>query len=137
MAFSKEEELSTVRLDGLRAKPCTFVHVWALWCDVCVEEMPKLVEFLNKQKKINPILVDVTPEASRKKSIETMRKFKPLFPVYLKPYGNDEQYMKAIDGEWGGGLPYSALYHQGKKVKIWNGASPLQELKEAIDKTCK
>ncbi len=135
--FSAQETLSTEKLNALKAKPCSYVHVWALWCDICVEELPKLVDYLNKTKKVNPLLIDVTPETGKVKAAQEMEKAHPRFPVYAKPYGNDEQYMKAIDANWGGGLPYSALYQGGKVVKVWSGASSLSELAKATDALCK
>lgn len=117
---------------------CAFVHVWAAWCSICVEELPTLLEFLAKEKRVKPIVIDVSHPVARKEfSTPWLRKLSPKFPVYFKPNGNDEGFMRQVDPTWSGTLPYSALYTKGVKTKQWVGSVSPRELRESFSKICK
>ena len=134
-AFSKPafRELSQAELNKLLKEPCAFLHVWATWCEPCVEELPRLLKFLGTQKKIKPVIVDVTPETERKTiSTKLINSISPSFDTFYKPPGSDEAYVDSIDKTWGGSLPYSIFYKAGKIQKKWTGPLELKDLEKSF-----
>ncbi len=133
------EELPVEKIEALKQPGCTFVHVWANWCEVCRDELPSLVRLLGASKKIHPVIVDV----SRLKDQENFSK--PFltnshvsFKTYFKPEGEDGVYMSKLVGQWGGQLPVSVLYDEGKEKHRWVGAlgNPVAIVHE-IEAMCK
>jgi len=68
------------------------VHFWASWCDPCINEIPDLLDYLNRrqndivQKKLSVVLVSLDYD------IESLNKFLKSFP-HLK----DSQYLLLMD----------------------------------------
>ncbi len=134
----KLEPLPVSKIEKIKRGPCTFLHVWATWCTICIQEMPELLKTLAAEKKIHPVVVDVSATFVQEKfSKQWMKNLNPPFTTYLKPKGNEEAYLFAIDKYWSGALPYSALYHQGKQKKVWVGELNRDELKQAATKLCR
>jgi hypothetical protein len=133
------EFLAPDGIPALKKKPCTLIHAWAVWCTICIEEMPRLVEFFEKNKKINPVVIDVSPKIQQ----ENFSKRWPVllsapFKNYLKPEKiKDEIYLTAIDSKWSGSLPYTALYMGGVKRKQWVGSLDFSVLGREVHQTCK
>lgn len=123
--FSQELELSGPKLTQLKKQPCVFLHAWATWCTICIEELPQILNTLEKQKKINPIIVDISsPMAQNQFSKKWSKILKPSFPMYFKPPGNDAAYRKALTNEkWDGSLPYSAIFHRSKR--LWSSVGSI------------
>ena len=78
-------------------------------------------------------LWDILREFSKK----WMANLGPSFTTYLKPAGNEEEYLNAVDKAWSGALPFSALYHKGQRKKVWTGVIDLTKLKEDVDSLCR
>lgn len=130
-------ELPASEIPPLKKGPCTFIHVWATWCSPCLKEMPGLLELMKEQKKVRPVIIDISgPDVQKGFSKKWMRTLKPPFPVYFKPPGNEKKYLAAVDKFWPGGLPYSALYHKGKQIQVWIGELDFAKVRAEIAKTC-
>ena len=110
-----------------RGKGCVYIHLWATWCQPCLEELPLLMTALPKLLKefpLKPIVIDVSPKFQQEHySKKFMLVQDPAFEVYTNPSGNDEAYIKSVDSEWSGSLPFSVLYKNKKKVKTWKSAT--------------
>lgn len=132
------EVLPAAKLAALKKEPCTFFHVWATWCTICLQELPDLLKQMATWTDIKPVVVDVSKpfvqDGFSKKWISTL---KPSFKTYLKPEGKDEPYLSALDKEWSGALPFSVLYHKGTRKKAWVGSLALGSLKQEIATLCK
>ena len=100
-------------------------------------EMPSLFQWLREQKKVHAVVIDASSlEAQEGFSKKWMAQLNPPFPVYFNATKNDKAFQAAIDRDWDGALPYFALYHNGKKERVWLGKTPWTGIKEAVDKFC-
>ncbi len=126
------------KIAGLKQKPCTFFHVWATWCTICVQELPEVIKVLNGLKALTPVVIDVSsPFVQDQFSKKWAQTLKASFPIYLKPAGRDDLYLNSIDRDWSGALPYSVLFDKGKRKKVWLGALDLASFKGEIATLCR
>lgn len=150
---TKETAALTVRevdLDGLKKLlergPGTtgkdaralLVNFWATWCEPCREEFPDLVRINTDYSKRNLdfITVSLDDPAEIKSSVpEFLREMRAPMPAYLLNVIDPEVVIKAVDPEWGGGLPATFLYDaSGRLVFKHTGRVKPDELRAAIDK---
>lgn len=136
------EELPAAKLAAMKKKPCTLLHVWATWCTTCLQELPDLLKALAAIKGVTPVVIDVSsPFVQNNFSKKWMASLKPPFKTYLKPDVKDAAYLETVDKDWSGGLPFSALYHKGKRRKVWNGSidlsGNLSELRRDVAEHCR
>lgn len=131
------EPLHLKQIAPLKKKSCTLIHVWATWCSICIDEMPGLLRMLSANKQIRPVIIDVSQPLSQKGfSVPWMQKLAPPFTTYTKPPGSDEKYLKAIDPEWSGALPYFAFYDKGRRKKVWVGEVKPASLQRELAELC-
>ena len=134
---SRFEVLSPTRLMQLEKEPCTFVHVWATWCTSCVQELPGLLKKLSQLKNVNPVIIDLsTPFVQESFSKRYLRKLAPTFKTFFKPEIKDSTYMSALEKNWTGELPYSAVFNDGIKKKVWKGNVNPSTLTAELGKVC-
>lgn len=138
LAIAKQQLLPQKAIPNIKKGPCTFLHVWATWCTICIQEMPELLKFLATQKKVKPVILDVSaPFVQEQFSKKWMNTLNPPFTTYRKPAGDEDKYLFAIDRYWSGALPYSALYQKGVQKKVWVGQLDTTELKNYLTKECR
>lgn len=117
--------------------PCVFVHLWATWCPICIEELPQVIDFLNKNKTTIPVLVDLSSSFVQNNfSKKWVLSHSPQFKTYVKSTEADNAYFQALEPTVTRNLPYSALFHQGKRRQSWVGSVTVGELKRTIDSIC-
>lgn len=129
--------LPVENIPSIKKNDCAFIHVWATWCEACVQELPRIIQLLKGEPRAQPFVIDVsspTVQENFSKKWDVTRT--APFTMYLKPKGPDENYLKAIDPQWKRALPFSVLYHRGKKVKSWVGLLPIQEAQSQMQLTC-
>lgn len=132
------ELLNEKDIAGLKNQSCSLFVFWATWCNICIHDLPKMVKFFNRKKEVNAVLLDVSVVFQQKNfSIGWMKSLKPQFRTYLKPTGKIAPYLYQIDKKWNGGLPYSVLYHKGKKKKAWRGSVNLASLETDLASLCR
>lgn len=97
---------SSLAMKGLRGKPL-LVNFWATWCPPCVEELPLLDSFYQKNKAKNWQLLGLAvdqPSAVRK-----WLQAKPLsFAVGMAGLGGTE--LSKSMGNVSGGLPFTVVF---------------------------
>ncbi len=124
-------------IDRLKKEKCVFMHVWATWCTICMEEMPDLIKVLKGIKTVKPVIIDVSSISVQDSfSKRWMQQLRPGFLTYLKPDMKDEAYLNAIDKNFSGTLPYTAVFHMGKLLKSWTGQMDLKTLGADLQALC-
>ena len=124
-------------IEKLKKEKCVFMHVWATWCTICMDEMPDLIKVLKSIKTVKPVIIDVSSTSVQDSfSKRWMQQLRPGFPTFLKPEMKDEAYLNAIDKNFSGTLPYSAVFHKGKLLKSWSGQIDLKTLNAEFQALC-
>lgn len=111
---SKEaHELSTL-LDSAPESRLSLLNLWATWCAPCRAELPVLDAFAGSQNDISVIALNLNEPADRVTDFFEAQAIKNL--QLLRSEDN------ALLGRLGGiGLPFNALFVDGKAVAIKNG----------------
>jgi thiol-disulfide isomerase/thioredoxin len=114
------------------------VNFWATWCVPCREEFPDLSRLQERNRAAGLRVIGISTDFARQKA--AVEKFlaekRPAFPNYRKKSGGDDQdFIEAVDPEWGGELPFSVLYDRsGKKLKSFSGKVPIDATEREIRK---
>lgn len=118
-------------------KPCSVVHFWASWCEVCVQELPKLLPFLMGKKKTELVVIDLSHELAQEKfSSVWLKKIAPESNTYHKGKASDEDLVGSIYPGWSGGLPLTLLFVKGKLKQAWTGSVLSHEIDTSLKKHC-
>lgn len=135
---AKTRPLSSKELSTFKQGKCVFYHFWATWCHPCLKELPVLFKWLESRKFIQPVVVDLSSPFSQKQFSKKWveEALKPSFSTYVRPDDDVHAYVRSLDKTWGGMLPFSLLYHRGKKVQAWEGILDFPTLSERIPKLC-
>jgi thiol-disulfide isomerase/thioredoxin len=115
--------------------PLVLVHVWATWCVPCIEEFPELMKVHTnfEQRGLELILVS----ADDPDEIEAVEKFlvKQNFPVgSLVSTELSQNFIETLSPRWGGSLPSSFFYADGKLLHEWEGKRTYRDYAERIEK---
>jgi thiol-disulfide isomerase/thioredoxin len=131
------EALDIQEFKKMKASRCMFVHVWAAWCTICVQEMPALIRFLETKKNITPVVIDASHSLAQEQfSKSWLKTLNPKFRTFYKHEMKDEVLMGLMGAKWTGALPHSALFKRGVKKKEWVGLVSHAELDGAFQKEC-
>ncbi len=96
---------STLAMQSLRGKPLV-VNFWATWCPPCVDELPLLDQFFQKNASKSWQVVGLAID--QPKAVRTFLERTPIsFPVGLAGMGGAE--LSKELGNVGGGLPYTVV----------------------------
>jgi thiol-disulfide isomerase/thioredoxin len=112
--------------------PLTLVHVWATWCDPCRAEFPELVEIMNHYPKLEVVLISADAPAD-KDAVEA------FLLEYNSPEGSlittelTQAFIESLSPKWGGALPASFFFQDGKIVREWEGKRTYEEYEETIE----
>jgi len=94
------------------------VNVWATWCVPCLDEFPELVEINRMYRGRNFDLVTISADVPdhRERALEFLKEQEASMRNLI--FHNDQTYdlTEAIDPDWEGGLPYTALIAPGGEV---------------------
>jgi thiol-disulfide isomerase/thioredoxin len=110
------------------------VNVWATWCGPCVTEFPDFVTInhMYRLREFETISISMDDISRKDNALGFLQKKEASFPNYI--YNGDKyQFIDAIDKNWQGALPYTALIAPGGKV-IYStqGAIDPLEMKKLI-----
>ena len=112
------------------------INFWATWCAPCREEFKDLVRLQKSHGQQGLQILGVSTDLAREIAAvgEFLAQQKPNFPNYRKKGGRDDQeFIQAVDGSWGGELPFSVLYaRNGRKVKVFSGKHSHAEYEKEI-----
>ena len=104
------------------------VNFWATWCGECVAEFPEFVT-MNRMYRLREFeFVSVsTDTAEKKESALAFLKKQQASNRNLRFKGKPYAMIDAVDKEWDGNLPYTALIGKDGKV-LWKKAGRIDEL---------
>ena len=114
------------------------VNFWATWCVPCREEFPDLIRLQKTFGGRGLTVIGISTDFSKQMpEVETfLAKQKPTFANYHKATGGDDQiFIEAVDGKWGGELPFSVLFDRaGNKVRTLPGKNSYATYEKEVSK---
>lgn len=111
------------------------VNVWATWCGPCVMELPDfvIIDRMYRGRDFEFVTVSADKISKKDKALNFLKKIEASNRNYL--FGGENQYdlIEAIDKNWEGALPYTALVEPGGNIiyRVQGTIQPL-ELKKKI-----
>ena len=112
------------------------VNFWATWCVPCREEFPDLAKLEKAYRDKGLAVVGVSIDSAKDLAAidKFLAKVKPEFPNYRKASGGDDQdFIEAVDKNWGGELPFTVVYgRDGKRAKVLSGKQTYADFETAV-----
>ncbi|MFY0628490.1 MAG: redoxin domain-containing protein [Reichenbachiella sp.] len=137
----KEVTLKDIDVDGLKllmkneTEGLRLVNLWATWCGPCVIEYPEFVDIhrMFEGRGFEFVSVSADNMESKGKALKFLQKKNSALTNYIFSESDKYALIEAIDPDWDGALPYTALVEPGGKVvyKKMGSIDPF-ELKKTI-----
>lgn len=123
-------------LDEVRAVDTDIVVVnfWASWCLPCRAEFPEFVRFAEETdpSEAQVWFVSIDFEEDLPHAAEFLREHGITGTTFVKD-GKDGPFLSAINPEWSGAIPATALYDRdGKRLAFWEGLVTYDQLAERV-----
>ncbi len=114
---------STIRLDEVRGllknetNKLRFVNIWSLRCPPCVAEFPDLVEInrMYRGRDFEMVSINVDGLEGRGKAHQFLKSKEASFTNYMYN-GDDHAFLRAVDPNWAGAVPYTLLIQPGGEI---------------------
>nr|WP_299000861.1 TlpA disulfide reductase family protein [uncultured Allomuricauda sp.] len=94
------------------------VNFWATWCKPCIEELPyfEKVNAEFKDDNVKVVLVSLDMPSMWKSRLEPFVEKKALqSEVVILDDPKQNTWIPKVSEEWGGGIPATLIYNQGKR----------------------
>lgn len=137
----KPVTLEALNADGIKklvsnpTKKLRLVNVWATWCAPCVAEYPEFIKIhrMYGQRNFEFVSLSADNPENKDKALEFLKKKQSPIQNYIYSESDKYKLIEALDPEWNGALPYTALIEPGGKIvyRVQGSIDPL-ELKRAI-----
>ncbi len=110
------------------------INIWATWCGPCVTEFPEFVTInrMYRLREIETISISMDDMSRKTNALNFLLKKEASFQNFIFN-GDKYQFIDAIDKDWQGALPYTALIAPGGKIVYSKqGAINALEIKKLI-----
>jgi len=93
------------------------VNIWATWCGPCVTEFPDFVTInrMYRLREFETISISMDDISRKTNALGFLQKKEASFQNYILN-GDKYQFIDAVDKDWQGALPYTALIAPGGKI---------------------
>ena len=121
------------RIEASKA-PLTIVHVWATWCEPCREEFPDVMKVSERYEESGVRLILVSADEPSETGL-----VEEFLTEHMSPVGSlittelSEAFIETLSPEWGGSLPASFFYKDGRLLKEWEGIRSYERYAETIE----
>lgn len=114
--------------------PLVLVHVWATWCVPCVVEFPELMKVYEQFEGQGLELILVSGDDPGE--LEAVRNFLveqncPVGSLVSTELGRD--FIETLSPNWGGALPSSFFYAEGRLLHEWEGKRSYEDYAEQLE----
>jgi thiol-disulfide isomerase/thioredoxin len=122
--FKDEDvEINDVTIDNVKALLANntnnyrLVNIWATWCGPCVSEFSDFVTInrMYRLREFETISISTDDTSRRSNVLSFLQKKEASFQNYIFN-GDKYQFIDAVDKDWQGALPYTALIAPGGKI---------------------
>ncbi len=101
-----------------KGKEAVLVNFWATTCAPCLREFPMIMDlgetYADKGLKIYFVTTDWSDYRDKALAFLESKGFKGL--TFMKEEGNDNNFIRAIDDNWSGALPFTIVYDRNGNV---------------------
>lgn len=112
------------------------INFWATWCPPCIKEMP-ILETLNKKskdKKVKVILVSLDkPNQFESHLLPFLEEQKINSEVFVLIDGRYKAWMKQINPDWSGEIPFTIIYNKDKRTFVNRALKNEEDLDNFLD----
>jgi len=139
--IAKEVTLEEIGVDGLKnimkndSDKLRLINLWATWCGPCVIEYPEFVDIhrMYEGRGFEFISVSADNLEAKEKALAFLQKKSSALTNYIFSGKDKYALIEAIDPEWDGALPYTALIEPGGKI-VYRKMGPIDpfQLKKTI-----
>lgn len=112
------------------------INFWATWCGPCVAELPYFEQLAEETADDNVQLVMVSLDFQRdvRKKLKSFVLNRPLeLPVIALADADYNSWIDRVDSRWGGAIPVTVIYRNGKREFHSEKFESYDELKAAVD----
>lgn len=123
-------------MDEVRAvdSDIVVVNFWASWCLPCRAEFPEFVRFAEEadpdEAQVRFVSIDFEEDLPH--AAKFLREHGIEGTTFVKD-GKDGPFISAINPEWSGAIPATAIYDRsGKRLAFWEGIVTYDQLAERV-----
>ena len=137
----KEVTLSEVNLNEVKglmdndSEKLRLINLWATWCAPCRLEYPDFVviQRMFGARDFEFISLSADKLEKKQRALEFLQSKSSALQNYISQEDDKYALIEAVDPNWNGALPYTALIEPGGEV-VWShqGSVDFKELKKAI-----
>ncbi|MEL0653126.1 TlpA disulfide reductase family protein [Algibacter sp. TI.3.09] len=111
------------------------INFWAMWCLPCVEELPYIQEYAQKNPDVEVVLVSMDfPKDIETKLKPFLKKNNITTKVVLLDDPDANSWINKINPEWSGAIPFTIMFNSEKRFYYERSFDDLQDIEIEISK---